>query len=176
MNANANASMKLPSRAKHAHTHTHANAQAHAQNQTQADTNITVESLDWLQVLGTRPPARAALFSLAHKEPVDLILVVDCIFNPSLLEALLETIDYYTVPGRTVVVVALELRADDVIREFLEGWLARADWKIWRVESNSDSDLDLDSDLDSEGNVTADGEIFLDPSYIVWIGAKLLRR
>jgi hypothetical protein len=33
----------------------------------------------------------------------------------------------------------MELRAEDVTREFLEGWLAlgRGEWEIWRIENES---------------------------------------
>lgn len=42
--------------------------------------------------------------------------------------------DYLTVPGRTAVMVVVELRAEDVIREFLQIWLAKStEWEIWSV-------------------------------------------
>ncbi|RPD63637.1 hypothetical protein L227DRAFT_591622 [Lentinus tigrinus ALCF2SS1-6] len=59
-----------------------------------------------------------------------------CFYHPSLLPALLTTIDHLTVPGRTAVIVVVELRAEDVIREFLQRWLDKAEdgrWEIWSV-------------------------------------------
>lgn len=66
---------------------------------------------------------------------VDLILVVDCIYHPSLLPALVETIDYLTVSDRTAVLVVMELRASDVTREFLDLWITKSTgWEIWRID------------------------------------------
>lgn len=62
---------------------------------------------------------------------------MDCIYHPSLLPALVETIDYLTTPGVTAVLVVVELRAEDVIREFLELWLnasTKGAWEIWHVD------------------------------------------
>lgn len=68
-------------------------------------------------------------------DPIDLILAVDCIYNPSLLPALVETIDYLTTPGKTAVLIVMELRQEDVVREFLELWIAKGGWEIRRVAS-----------------------------------------
>ena len=68
-------------------------------------------------------------------DPADLILVVDCIYHPSLLPALVETIDYLTVSDRTAALVVMELRASDVTREFLDLWITKsAGWEIWRID------------------------------------------
>jgi len=64
---------------------------------------------------------------------VDLLLVVDCIYHPSLLPSLIETMDYLTSPNHTVVLVVSELRSDQVMREFLELWLALPGWIIHRI-------------------------------------------
>jgi hypothetical protein len=95
---------------------------------------VTAEELDWLHVHRTPPSARARFFPLST-DPLDLILAVDCIYNPALLPALVETIDFLTTPGKTVVLVVVELRQEDVVREFLELWLAKRGWEIWRVAS-----------------------------------------
>ena len=95
--------------------------------------NVTAIALDWLELLAASAPIRPKLIPA---DPVDLLLVVDCIYHPSLLPALLATMDYLTVPGRTVVVVVVELRAEDVVREFLKGWLDMVEvkrWEIWSV-------------------------------------------
>ncbi|KAG6827206.1 hypothetical protein H0H92_012790 [Tricholoma furcatifolium] len=95
--------------------------------------NISVKELDWVVLNNTPFAHRKKLMVDIDSDPVDLILVVDCIYHPSLLPALVETIHHITVPGRTAVLVVVELRAEDVIREFLSLWLARPGWEIWRV-------------------------------------------
>ncbi|GLB43364.1 putative lysine methyltransferase [Lyophyllum shimeji] len=92
--------------------------------------NVFVEELDWLILNSTIPAHRNRVVDF---EPADLILVVDCIYHPSLLPSLLETIDHLTIPARTAVLVVVELRAEDVIREFLELWLSRQGWEIRRL-------------------------------------------
>lgn len=98
--------------------------------------------------------------SASHQEPatdpspqrrVELILAVDCIYNPSLIAPLLSTLDHFAALGSSsvphtesefgsqastpaTVLVVLELRAADVAREFLNGWLALpGKWEIWSV-------------------------------------------
>ncbi|KAF5383563.1 hypothetical protein D9615_003760 [Tricholomella constricta] len=93
--------------------------------------NVSVEELDWVVLSSTASSQRTRLVDI---EPVDLVLVVDCIYHPSLLPPLVETINHLAIPGRTAVLVVVELRAEDVIREFLELWLARPGWEIWRIE------------------------------------------
>lgn len=65
--------------------------------------------------------------------PADLLLCVDCIYHTYLLPALVDTIDHCSIANKTIVLVVVELRADDVIRSFLELWLAKPGWEIWRV-------------------------------------------
>ena len=83
---------------------------------------------------------------------MDLILAVDCIYNPSLLPALVETIDFLTTPGKTAVLVVVELRQEDVVREFLELWVAKGGWEIWRIANG-----------------------FLGSRYAVWTGWKAVQ-
>lgn len=84
--------------------------------------NVTVESLDWL-----KPP-------LSLPGPIDLILAVDCIYNPSLLPSFVKIIDDLTTPGRTEALVIIELRSDEVVREFLDRWISTPGWTIRRVD------------------------------------------
>lgn len=110
--------------------------------------NVTADALDWVAFHDASEHARS---KLVPAEPADLVLVVDCIYHPSLLPALLTTIDYLTVPGRTAIVVVVELRAEDVVREFLQEWLEKvevADWEIWSICG------------------------LLDSTYAVWVGWK----
>ncbi|KAG5352135.1 hypothetical protein C0989_003603 [Termitomyces sp. Mn162] len=92
--------------------------------------NVSVEELDWVTLSNTAPVQRGKLVS---DRPVDLVLAVDCIYHPLLLPPLLETINYLAIPERTAVLVVVELRAEDVIREFLALWLSHSGWEIWRV-------------------------------------------
>ncbi|KAK7466350.1 Ribosomal protein lysine methyltransferase [Stygiomarasmius scandens] len=94
------------------------------------NSNVDATPLDWLALEKATSQMRSRNFSF---DPVDLLLIVDCIYHPSLLPAFLETIDYLTTQSVTTVLIVVELRAEDVIREFLEGWLAIPSWKIWRV-------------------------------------------
>ncbi|EGO20753.1 hypothetical protein SERLADRAFT_351804, partial [Serpula lacrymans var. lacrymans S7.9] len=95
--------------------------------------NIFVEELDW-QTLQTLPlSSRHRYCPWIAENPADLVLVVDCIYHPSLLPSLVETIDYLSEPGRTWVMIVVELRQEDVVREFLDLWIKRDDWLLWRV-------------------------------------------
>ncbi|KAG9309478.1 hypothetical protein JVU11DRAFT_10449 [Chiua virens] len=114
--------------------------------------NVTVDELDWLVLaslpLGTTrarycPSPKAGMAAeTACNERIawDLVLAVDCIYNPSLLPALVDTIDTVSTPGRTWVLVVAELRQEDVIREFLDLWSkCSARWEITRVEGLLDA-------------------------------------
>ncbi len=95
--------------------------------------NVTAAALDWIEIRNATPALRQ---KLAPDAPAGLVLVVDCIYHPSLIPPLLSTIDYLAVPGKTAVLVVVELRAEDVVREFLQGWLALSpagEWEIWSI-------------------------------------------
>ncbi|EED81687.1 predicted protein [Postia placenta Mad-698-R] len=97
--------------------------------------NVIAEALDWVVLHNASPSIRRSLCSFA---PVNLLLVVDCIYHPSLLPALLSTIDCLAVPRDTTVLVIVELRAEDVVREFLDRWLSLSSatggqWEIWSL-------------------------------------------
>lgn len=67
---------------------------------------------------------------------VDLLIAVDCVFNPSLFSPLMDTIDTFTTPNHTIVLVVMELRSSDATMQFLESWLHRPQgdrWRIWTV-------------------------------------------
>ncbi|KAI0915802.1 hypothetical protein AcW1_003697 [Taiwanofungus camphoratus] len=95
--------------------------------------NVALEALDWVDLHNASPSSRRSAYTFS---PADLLLVVDCIYHPSLLPPLLSTIDHLTVPGKTAVLVVVELRAEDVVRRFFEGWLGLAAggaWEIWSL-------------------------------------------
>ncbi|KAJ7252762.1 putative methyltransferase-domain-containing protein [Mycena haematopus] len=116
--------------------------------------NVSVDELDWETLHSTPPHRRPQLFP-PPSSPFDIVLIVDCIYHPSLLPPLLATMDYVSTPGRTAVLVVMELRAEDVTREFLEGWLALdgGGWEVWRLE-NDDSMLGKNK------------------PYVMWVGWK----
>ncbi|KAI6119214.1 hypothetical protein EDD16DRAFT_1555119 [Pisolithus croceorrhizus] len=121
--------------------------------------NLTVEELDWL-TLASLPPGptrirycpspRVGASSMPNKDDIwDLILAVDCIYHPSLLRPLVDTIEALSTPGRTWAFVVVELRQEDVIREFLNLWLTLEGWVITRMEG------------------------LLDENYAVWAGHRI---
>lgn len=126
--------------------------------------NVIIEELDWLTLAslpsGTtarsrycpvpEAPSRPGEFESTDRTAWDLVFVVDCIYNPSLLPALVETIDTVSTAGWTWVLVVAELRQEDVLREFLALWLKQASgkWEITRVEG------------------------VLDDHFVMWVGRK----
>ncbi|KIK60522.1 hypothetical protein GYMLUDRAFT_43845 [Collybiopsis luxurians FD-317 M1] len=94
------------------------------------ESNVSLSPLDWIQLQAASPSNRSRFYQF---DPVDVLLVVDCIYHPSLIPSLVETINYLAKPDLTTVLVVVELRAEDVIREFLTNWLGSASWEIWRV-------------------------------------------
>jgi hypothetical protein len=85
---------------------------------------ITVAALDWSLPAQRQIDVRA--------DPPDVLLVVDCIYHPTLVRPLLATMTAFAAPRQTVALVVAELRAEDVLREFLEGWIALG-WSVWSV-------------------------------------------
>lgn len=128
---------------------------------TTAENAISVESLDWLELQRMPLHRRSTQFRLAHADPPDVIILADCVYNPALLPALLSVVDYYAEAERTRVLVAVELRAVDVVREFLVLWAELGGWEIWRVGSGR-------SDRDG-----GDGDGWLGVGFAVWVGWKL---
>ncbi|KAF8343495.1 putative methyltransferase-domain-containing protein [Amanita rubescens] len=110
--------------------------------------NVSAEELDWV-VLSTANASQRK--RIADFKPADILLVVDCIYHPSLLPHLVETIDYLSVPEKTAVFILVELRAEDVIRDFLTLWLNKPLWQIWRI-----------------------GEDVFPMPYVAWVGCKTL--
>lgn len=94
--------------------------------------NISVEELDWISIQSASASQRPKIYN-KDNNPVDLLLVVDCIYHPALIPPFLATVDYLATPGKTAVLIVSELRAEDVMREFLERWLQIPGWEIWRI-------------------------------------------
>lgn len=144
-----------PSSSFHSHSHSQTPARPHS---------ISAAALDW-----TLPVHRQLPDPILHDTP-DILLAVDCIYHPSLIPPLLKTIDELSVKDRTAVVVVCELRAEDVVREFLEGWLSLSRgkeggvgsrWRIWSLSDEEDSQWSEDR---GRG---------LGPRYGMWVGWKV---
>ncbi|KAK0488661.1 putative methyltransferase-domain-containing protein [Armillaria novae-zelandiae] len=110
-------------------------------------TNISIAELDWLSLHTMPTKQRSRVFQFPD---VDLVLVVDCIYHPSLMPALVDAIDYLSTPGRTTVTVVVELRDEDAVRMFLELWLGIPGWEIWRIGRSNG----------------------LPRPYVIWVGRK----
>lgn len=81
----------------------------------------------------------------------DMILAVDCLFNESLVQPFVDTLDALACK---VVIVVSELRSPDVLQLFLEQWLSLNTWHIWRAGNGK-----------SEEGILGD-------SRVVWVGWK----
>lgn len=112
------------------------------------NSNITVEALDWIGLRDSAPAQRQRNYNLAQTP--DLVLAVDCIYHPSLIPPLLATIDHFTTPQKTAVLVLSELRSEDVLREFIISWIAIPGWQVWHVG----------------------GDLLHDKRYVMWVGWK----
>jgi protein N-lysine methyltransferase METTL21D len=91
---------------------------------TPSTTAVTVTALDWsLSTLRQ--------IDVGADSP-DVLLVVDCIYHPTLVRPLLATMSALARPWHTVALVVAELRAEDVLCEFLERWIVLG-WRVWSV-------------------------------------------
>ncbi|KAK0199258.1 putative methyltransferase-domain-containing protein [Desarmillaria ectypa] len=111
-------------------------------------TNISIAELDWLSLHATPSKQRSRIF---QSPAVDLVFVVDCIYHPSLMPALVDTIDYVSTPGRTTVMVVVELRDEDAVRLFLKLWIGTPGWEVWRIGRSNG----------------------LPRPYVIWVGCKV---
>jgi hypothetical protein len=90
-----------------------------------ASASVTVTALDW-----TLPALRQV--DVRGADAPGMLLVVDCVYHPAMVRPLLTTLTALATPQHTVAVVVAELRAEDVLREFLQGWIALG-WRVWSV-------------------------------------------
>lgn len=105
--------------------------------------NVSTEPLDWIEFqsmpLNTRFTAyKNVWMDDVIQEPSNsprIILVVDCIYNPSLIDPLLTVINHFAVDDKekALVLVVLELRAEDVSKLFLSRWMDSGQWEIWSL-------------------------------------------
>ncbi|KAI5455248.1 Ribosomal protein lysine methyltransferase [Naganishia albida] len=109
--------------------------------------NVHVEEIDWMDIHAkwikaqTTPKGAMPSRDGLGKE-YDLIVAVDCIYNEALVPPFLSTLECYATPGKTVALVVCELRSADVITVFLEEWISRGGWTIYRL-----SDMALGAEL-----------------------------
>ncbi|KAG8846832.1 hypothetical protein FRB91_000416 [Serendipita sp. 411] len=103
-------------------------------------------------ISGDRPITRE-LESDTEDRDIDLVLAVDCVYNPSLIPPLLTTIDHFSSPNKTIVMVVMELRDDEVVRQFLTQWCMMPAWEVWRIGDDRN-------------------QVFLDERFVIWIGLK----
>jgi len=121
---------------------------------------LTVECLNWFDIHDAPLSFRAKSFptNLPTAGVADIILAIDCVYNPSLLPPLVTVLNHYTVTDRTRVIVAVELRSEDVLREFLELWIG---------SGNSSSDKSGEWVIHR-----ICGDAWMEPCFAVWVGWK----
>lgn len=125
---------------------------------------VRAAPLDWLAVHQARPQVRGRIVErMVPPEAAcpDVVLVVDCVYHPALVPPLLATLDCLAArtlpatdaeggeaePHTPVVLVVVELRAEDVVRAFLEGWLALGGWEVWSLNTGEDQSDEEGLDL-----------------------------
>lgn len=107
---------------------------------------VHVEELDWFEVQHGSPASRKQLVrdilrplsrSDSDQDPVlDLVLCIDCVYNPGLHDALLATMDAFCAPHHTAVLVAIQLREAENTRQFLSSWAERGHYTIYGLEDD----------------------------------------
>lgn len=124
----------------------------------------------------------------------DVVLAVDCLFNESLVQPFVKVLNCV---DAGIVVIVSELRSPEVLRYFLEHWLASAGeqgidgqsgWEVWRAcksDAGDDAtpeaglsgplpDRDGVARLSSQEQARADKPL-LGRKYVVWVGWRKQR-
>lgn len=99
-----------------------------------------VIELDW-----TEPTAPS-------EQAPDLVLAIDCLFNPSLAVPLFDAMEASTAP---TALVLSELRDQDVLVDFLTAWLGSGRWTVHRLTP------------EALGGELAQGR------YVAWLGRRI---
>ena len=129
--------------------------------------NIAVEPLDWVALYDTPSRLRTRLFPVPDP-PIDLILATDTIYNPALVSPFLATLNHYAADqARTVVFIVMELRDEDVTREFLHQWINLGGWRIWRTDGADTSE----ANIAGLSNIPATPRL-LDERFASWVAWK----
>ncbi|GHJ86269.1 hypothetical protein NliqN6_2671 [Naganishia liquefaciens] len=106
--------------------------------------NMQIEEVDWVDLhkekvqadkkhAGSQHAARTRFLA----EEYDLIMAVDCIYNEALIPPFVSALEHYTIKGKTIVMVVCELRSADVMTVFLEEWIGRGGWTIYRLSDTA---------------------------------------
>ena len=128
-----------------------------------ASDRVVATEIDWLTVSRAlrqayrHPTPYASLLRNIRSEqsgnagesdvPYDLIIAVDCIFNPSLFTPFLDSLWACCTVSHTIAFVLVELREQEMMREFMQTWLEHTAslqgtasgsvWQIWSIESSA---------------------------------------
>ncbi|CAO1631015.1 unnamed protein product [Sympodiomycopsis kandeliae] len=108
---------------------------------------VKARRLDWLECSelyrskssyggGLDGVRKSVLDSIGGREsipPVDILIAVDCVFNPALFKPLVDTFAAFTTPNHTLLLVLIELRSSDATLQFLETWLQREEGVSWEI-------------------------------------------
>ncbi|KAG8714858.1 hypothetical protein FRC11_006774 [Ceratobasidium sp. 423] len=104
---------------------------------------ISVEPLDWT-------------WQILPKFTADLVLCIDCIYNTALVRPLVRVLGTFDAP----ILVVIELRDEDVVRDFLKEWLE------WRSHTGNEVSGE-------EGfQVWRLADHLLSPRFVAWLGWK----
>lgn len=111
--------------------------------------DVHVRELDWMHIhdVGQDPHARrlkarlvrdtlAPFSSEADVVYPDLILCVDCVYNPALHAPLVSTLDAFCEPSKTVILLVMQLREVDNTQMFLEAWTQHTDHTIYHLDDD----------------------------------------
>lgn len=114
----------------------------------QSQIHLSACELDWLQLhqfgnddRSQRYKAsyvRDVLGSSSHDSTVtypDLIICIDCVYNPALHAPLIATLDAFCEPGKTVILIVIKLRDVDNTRSFLQAWTEQVQHEIYHLEA-----------------------------------------
>lgn len=111
--------------------------------------DYSVKELDWLIESSDYLKSGSKYSSITEEEEQvpDLILAIDCIYNPSLSLPLFHTISR-NASSKTVVLVASELRDEEPLEVFLRAWLeldkdvnGNGGWEVWRVGFEEEEEI-----------------------------------
>ena len=172
---------------------------------TTSTSTVIAAPLDWDDVASTTPRSTARRRTIAHLDPflhrttddspqthIDILLAVDTLYNTALIPSFLAVLDELASPpsppqassdrgNATLVVVACELRDEDVLRTFLQEWLdlgssSEYGWVIWRVGGGGVSDEADDGDTSAAQEDDVPSAMhFMDGPFVTWVGWKVLK-
>ncbi|KAH7106076.1 putative methyltransferase-domain-containing protein [Auriculariales sp. MPI-PUGE-AT-0066] len=94
---------------------------------------VVATAIDWTVLHSLQSTKRDAVFPVPPG--LTVVLAVDTLYNPSLVPPFVSTLEHYTSSGACALVVC-ELRAQEVIQEFLEQWVTSERFQIYRIEES----------------------------------------